>query len=127
MHAGDRAPDAPALRDRSGGMHRVFDVFRGPQATLLAFGDAWTSLLETAIAATGDAVRAIRVVDAATPAPDNGAIPVFVDSQGHASTAWEPGGQALFAIRPDGVVGFAADQVDEPPLMDWLRRVGLRL
>jgi hypothetical protein len=36
---GDRAPDAPVI-DANGNKLRLFDLFRGPHATLLAFGDS---------------------------------------------------------------------------------------
>src|SRR5207244_60018 len=37
VRAGDRAPDAPC-QDASGAALRLFDLFRGPHFTLLAFG-----------------------------------------------------------------------------------------
>jgi hypothetical protein len=48
-----------------------------------------------------------------------------VDSLNHASTIWEPGTGAIFAVRPDGVIGFADDRRDPVALVTWLRLAGL--
>ncbi|WGS54271.1 FAD-dependent monooxygenase [Paraburkholderia sp. D15] len=134
VRAGDRAPDAPGLLN---GQHsttlRLFDIFRGPHATLLAFGEGWKPILDAALAAAGDTVHAI-VVQPAGFSPslslnetgtNTSDIPTFVDTLGHANTAWEPGARALFVVRPDGVIGFATDQLDIDALIDWLRLSGL--
>lgn len=125
VRAGDRAPDAPGLQDREGAILRLFDVFRGPHATLLAFGDGWVPVLEAAVAASGNAVCAIRVLSAGASLSNTGGVRTLVDALGHASAAWEPGAGALFAVRPDGVVGFANDRPDAEALIDWLRHAGL--
>jgi len=125
VRAGDRAPDAPGLQDREGTTLRLFDVFRGPHATLLAFGDGWVPVLEAAVAVAGDAVRAIRVLPAGASFSSNGGVRTLVDALGHASAAWEPGAGALFAVRPDGVIGFAHGRPDVKALTDWLRHAGL--
>ncbi|QPP06889.1 pentachlorophenol monooxygenase [Streptomyces bathyalis] len=83
LRAGDRAPDAEAVTAR-GERLRLFDAFRGPHWTLLAFGGA--------------------------PLPDSvpaGVHPYEIrDAEEHAQKAY---GTGLFLIRPDGYTGIAAD------------------
>jgi 2-polyprenyl-6-methoxyphenol hydroxylase-like FAD-dependent oxidoreductase len=123
LRAGDRAPDAPGLLDSEGTSSRLFDVLRGPQATLLAFGEGWEPVLDAALAAA--LVQAVRVLPPGAPMPEAAGAQTLVDSLRHANTIWEPGTGALFAVRPDGVIGFANDQRDPAALMVWLRQAGL--
>lgn len=125
VRAGDRAPDAPGLLDCEGSTLRLFDLFRGPHATLLAFGDGWEPVLEAALVAAGSSVRALCVLPAGASLSNTSDVRTFVDSLGHASAAWEPGVAALFAVRPDGVVGFADERHDGNALIDWLCHAGL--
>jgi hypothetical protein len=124
LRAGDRAPDAPGLVDREGRSLRLFDVFRGPQATLLTFGEGWGPVLDVGLAAAAG-VHAVRVLSPGVAVPEDGGAPTLVDSLNHASTIWEPGTGALFAVRPDGVIGFADDRRDPVALVTWLRVAGL--
>ncbi|MGI5126998.1 FAD-dependent monooxygenase [Pseudonocardia sp. CA-107938] len=84
--AGDRAPDAP-LRTVDGRTVRLFELFRGPHATTLAFGGP---------APAGPHSYAI--------APSGGS-GELVDGDGHAFRAYgvEPGD--VVEVRPDGYVG----------------------
>ncbi|MFF2083743.1 FAD-dependent monooxygenase [Nocardia sp. NPDC058176] len=97
LTTGDRAPDAP-LRDAAGRPARLFDLFRGPHATLLCFDcqppaptartHAWTILRpDSGCATSGGANNAARSL---------------TDIDGHAFTAYDaaPGDRIL--IRPDG-------------------------
>jgi len=124
LRAGDRAPDVPGLVDREGRSLRLFDVFRGPQATLLAFGEGWGPVLDVGLAAAAG-VHAVRVLSPGIAVPEDGGVPTLVDSLNHASAIWEPGTEALFAVRPDGVIGFADDRRDPVALVTWLRMAGL--
>ena len=77
LAAGDRAPDAP-LRTVDGKAIRLFDLFRGPHATTLAFG------------------------------PDGGVVvgaEAFVDVERHAFAAYDATPGTIVEIRPDGYVG----------------------
>lgn len=94
LHAGDRAPDAPCA-DRAGEPLRLFDVFRGPRFTLLAFGDTPLPRLP------GEAVRVCRI---GKPGSDPRTTDV-TDTEGHAHRAYADKG--LFLVRPDGYVALA--------------------
>lgn len=101
--AGDRAPDATG-RDAGGGAVRLFEVFRGPHFTLLAFGDAHAGTVERVDARHGTTVTALRIL------PRGGACGEgdFVDEQGQARAAYDARGDALVLVRPDGYVGLYA-------------------
>ncbi|MBB4686114.1 FAD-dependent monooxygenase [Amycolatopsis jiangsuensis] len=89
LRPGDRAPDAP-LADANGKQVRLFDLFRGPHATELRFGDG----------PLGSQHPAYRVVPAGSVAKGE----ELVDMSGHAFAAYaaEPGRRVV--VRPDGYV-----------------------
>jgi 2-polyprenyl-6-methoxyphenol hydroxylase-like FAD-dependent oxidoreductase len=93
--AGDRAPDA-RLTEASGTAVRLFDVFRGPHFTLLAFGGAEVPALDLRYR---DMVRLQRLVRSRESASDR----ALIDGGGAAHRAY---GQGLILVRPDGYVGY---------------------
>jgi hypothetical protein len=116
--AGDRAPDA-ALPDAATGLPvRLFDVFRGPVCTLLAFGDGQVATAERIAAAYPDVVRACSIVPPDAGAPDR--IRTLVDPRGQVAAGYGVGPQALILVRPDGYVGFRADPPDADALQSYL-------
>jgi 2-polyprenyl-6-methoxyphenol hydroxylase-like FAD-dependent oxidoreductase len=78
VQGGDRAPDAPCRDADSGAPVRLFDVFRGPQFTLLELAGATVT--------AGDRR--------------------LLDDEGHARRAY--GDNRLVLVRPDGYVGLVA-------------------
>ncbi|GAA0534078.1 hypothetical protein GCM10009545_40810 [Saccharopolyspora thermophila] len=86
VRAGDRAPDSP-LHDENGRQIRLFDLFRGPHWTHLAF--------DAEPPATSPNVHAYRI----SPAPTGASL---VDAEGIAQASYDvsPGTHVL--IRPDG-------------------------
>jgi aromatic ring hydroxylase-like protein len=92
LHAGDRAPDG-AVADAAGRQVRLFDLFRGPHATLLVFGDSVP-------VAVPDDVHVHPVL----PAGRTAAGDAVVDAEGHVAAAYDvPDGTAVL-VRPDGYV-----------------------
>jgi hypothetical protein len=92
--AGDRAPDAPVV-DAHGRPVRLFELFRGPHATLLVFG-------EHARQVEGRPGLAVHPV---LPPGSRAEGPAVVDAHGHARAAYDvPDGTAVL-VRPDGYVG----------------------
>ncbi|MGV9721092.1 FAD-dependent monooxygenase [Nocardia beijingensis] len=86
---GDRAPDAP-VKDEHGRPVRLFDLFRGPHATVLSFGaQAEAGPHAYAVVRPGDQVSGPHVVD--------------VD--GHAYAAYAAAEGTRVFVRPDGYVG----------------------
>ena len=96
--AGDRAPDAPGLREGDC-TYRMFDLLRGTHFTLLAFGDGWGQVIAELQASFGDAVKS--VVIGATG---------LRDSEGHAAEAYDLDADTLLIVRPDGYVGLATNE-----------------
>ncbi|WP_040779931.1 FAD-dependent monooxygenase [Nocardia pneumoniae] len=91
LAVGDRAPDAP-LKDDAGRPVRLFDLFRGPHATLLSFGapvEAEPGVPAYAVVRLGTVIAGPHVVD--------------VDGHAHAAYAATEGTRIL--VRPDGYVG----------------------
>ncbi|WP_103353177.1 FAD-dependent monooxygenase [Amycolatopsis sp. CA-128772] len=87
LRPGDRAPDAP-LVDANGKRVRLFELFRGPHATELVFGEG----------ALGEHGHRIR------PAGSAAAGAELVDEGGHAYAAYEAEDGRRVVIRPDGYV-----------------------
>ncbi len=101
LQPGDRAPDAPC-RSANGSPVRLFDIFRGTQFTLLAFGKPGFPV--------GDVVRSFAV----GPAGD------LVDADGHVGRAYGVD-DGYVLIRPDGYIG--AITADDAAVREFLRAV----
>jgi 2-polyprenyl-6-methoxyphenol hydroxylase-like FAD-dependent oxidoreductase len=85
LQPGDRAPDAPLL-DANGKRVRLFELFRGPHATSLTFGDGPS--------------EGYRILPAGSVATGTD----LVDDGGHAYAAYDAAGGRRVVIRPDGYV-----------------------
>ncbi|MGW1676661.1 FAD-dependent monooxygenase [Saccharopolyspora sp. NPDC002376] len=88
VRAGDRAPDSP-LQDENGKEIRLFDLFRGPHWTLLAFA--------TELPATAPDVQAHRIA----PTPTSSSL---VDTDGTARAIYDVTAGTHVLIRPDGYI-----------------------
>ncbi|WP_433684398.1 FAD-dependent monooxygenase [Nocardia sp. CA-119907] len=93
--AGDRAPDGP-VKDEAGQPIRLFDLFRGPHATVLSFGAS----NEHADQPGTERYEVIRPGD-----HPSGRYVVDVDGHAHAAYHAVPG--TTFRIRPDGYIATA--------------------
>jgi 2-polyprenyl-6-methoxyphenol hydroxylase-like FAD-dependent oxidoreductase len=116
VRAGDRAPDARGL-DAAGRVRRVFEAFRGPHATLLAFGSEAARTATTACHDFGTKVVAV------TKSIEPGAL---VDEGGAVQRTYDTDDGSLVLVRPDGYVGFAGDVRDTARLADYLARTHAR-
>jgi len=114
--AGDRAPDAPC----EGAYVRLFDAFRGPHATLLAFGARHAGLVDAVNGRHGDLVRAYAVVGTGVAGP------CLVDAAGHVRAGYgvEPG--TLVLVRPDGYIGLVTGR-GEAGVHEYLDRIAGRV
>ncbi|WP_019926952.1 FAD-dependent monooxygenase [Nocardia sp. BMG111209] len=95
--AGDRAPDAP-LRGADGSELRLFDLFRGPHATLLVFG-------APAEIPADPGVRAFSIGSATDPNTDGRLVAV----DDHAFAAYAAGAGTRVLVRPDGHIAWRTD------------------
>ncbi|HEY0359972.1 MAG TPA: FAD-dependent monooxygenase [Mycobacteriales bacterium] len=104
VQAGDRAPDAPCRDPVTGSRTRLFDLFRGPQSTVLGVGE------RCAAALAGTETDLVR--------------PVLVGGDGmvddHGDLARVYGHDALVLVRPDGYVGLVADPGATGAVSDYL-------
>jgi hypothetical protein len=106
LRAGDRAPDA--LCGNSSGRIRLFDLFRGPHFTLLAFGAQaaaairdleWTPvniLRKCSVRLSGIAEEYSTIID--------------TDGTAHAAYGISDIDNVIVLVRPDGYVGLIASQ-----------------
>jgi 2-polyprenyl-6-methoxyphenol hydroxylase-like FAD-dependent oxidoreductase len=113
LRAGDRAPDALGLvgPDHS---RRVFDLLRGPHATLLGFGARWQPVIDECVAKSTGSLRGYVIVsDSESGSPTH-----YTDSEGHAQSSYGDG--ALFVVRPDNYIGMATLDVAANPVVEYL-------
>ena len=105
VHAGDRAPDAPGLRSGDH-QYRLFDLFRGPHFTLLAFGAGWDDVIAQIQTRYGHVIKHFTIdgphAKESTHALD--------DTDGHAARGYDIHSDTLLIIRPDGYIGFATNE-----------------
>ena len=121
VQAGDRAPDAACLNG-AGAVCRLFDAFRGPHATLLAWGAAHAATVAAVNAHYAAQVRAYTVLRPGEAA--NGASLVDVDGEiqrGFALDDASPG--PLIVVRPDGYIGFVGQAASVQALRGYLARI----
>ncbi|PWW24216.1 2-polyprenyl-6-methoxyphenol hydroxylase-like FAD-dependent oxidoreductase [Geodermatophilus normandii] len=127
--AGDRAPDAEGRDGGSGAPVRLFDLFRGPHATLLLFdGPASTDagyrrMAETARrvrAALGDDVRTCVVVPGDRRPTGLDDVAVFLDPDRDAHRRYAATAESLYLVRPDGYIAFRSQPATARPVLDHL-------
>nr|QKW93633.1 pentachlorophenol monooxygenase [Cystobacter sp.] len=118
IRAGDRAPDAPC-HDAAGTPVRLFEAFRGPHFTLLAFGATHADTVAQVNARYGPLVRAHTVVEPGDPSGAN----ALVDTHRHARTAYDLDGNALVLVRPDGYIGLITQHPSAGSVHEYLRLV----
>lgn len=119
VRAGDRAPDAPCS-DESGAPRRLFEIFRGPQFTLLVFGDSQNEVLARAKEKGNGLVNIVRVL---SPNQRMSA-DALLDCAGYARQAYDVrNNSALVAVRPDGYIGYFGSPGSWPGLDRFLSSV----
>ncbi len=102
--AGDRAPDATLPDAATGLPTRLFDVYRGPFFTLLAFGTDQIGAAERVGNDYPDLINVCAVVP-----PDGGRpelMRTLVDPRGLTGRHYGVTSPALVLVRPDGHIGF---------------------
>jgi 2-polyprenyl-6-methoxyphenol hydroxylase-like FAD-dependent oxidoreductase len=97
LHAGDRAPDA-VLVDNAGKQLRLFDAYRGPHFTAVAFGDqAARALNDLPWPMMGAPLKRLAI-DAQSSTADL----VLTDGNGSFRESYGVSEDTLFLVRPDG-------------------------
>lgn len=105
LAAGDRAPDAH-LATADAASVRLFDVYRGPHFTALAYGPAAAAAL-TALPwpVTGAGLTRVSIN---APGVDGDADHVLRDTRADIAKSYGISGDTLLVIRPDGYLASAA-------------------
>lgn len=114
VRAGDRAPDATGLHHPDGSPARLFDLFQGPQLTVLAFGAHHAPDAAALTAPYGRTARTYLIADPAEPSPVGAPGPAaldgaLTDTDGLAAKAYDAGPGTLVLVRPDGYIGTITD------------------
>ncbi|CDO69064.1 hypothetical protein BN946_scf184992.g13 [Trametes cinnabarina] len=112
VHAGDRAPDAPAIFDASGQRTQLHDIFKPMIHAVVVFttgvGDAEKidSVIQTVRALPKGTCQIVLLGRDTLPEPRDG-VATYKDAEGHAFAAYhiEEGRVTVVAVRPDGYVG----------------------
>lgn len=120
LQAGDRAPDAPCVAADERRV-RLFDLFRGPHATLLGLGAGTGPALRRAAGRHPGFVVPVLVTPDATTGPPQ--VVRVVDRDGHVGAAYGSLGEALVLVRPDGYLGLVVDGTDDGSVGDYLHRL----
>ncbi|KAJ7782041.1 FAD binding domain-containing protein [Mycena maculata] len=108
LRAGDRAPDAPALKDiHTGETKHLFDVFDAARHTVLVFSaspERISTVTQVLSRLPEDTVRCVAIVP--SDAADLQTEMVLEDTQGHAYSNYDSNGACDIAVvRPDFVLG----------------------
>lgn len=103
LDVGDRAPDAEPV-DAEGKPARMFDVYRGPHFTAVAFGNgAARALSEIQWPAAGAALRTVAI-DTQSPTADL----VLTDGNRSFRNSYGVDEDTLLLVRPDGYLALIA-------------------
>ncbi|HEY3658840.1 MAG TPA: FAD-dependent oxidoreductase [Steroidobacteraceae bacterium] len=106
LRAGDRAPDA--ICQNSSGRIRLFDLFRGPHFTLLAFGAQAAAAIRDLEWTPADILRKCCVRLSGIAEEDR----TIIDADGNAHAAYGTSDKdnVVFLLRPDGYIGLIASR-----------------
>jgi hypothetical protein len=115
VHAGDRAPEAPALIDMANGATTsLFDLLRPSQHTVVVFGLMDEKTITAALLDyPEDLIRIVFIVAENMKAGSTCERNLFYDSKYHARRAYSTDtGPRIVVIRPDGVIGALLDTTE---------------
>ena len=115
VRAGDRAPDSSFLVAATNKQGRLFDLFRGPHFTLLAFGeqpaphlpDVYKNFVHVYVVARGGNI----------PTTSDR---VLLDIDGYIHYFYGIKRNALILVRPDGYIGLTGSNLGPQPIIDYL-------
>jgi 2-polyprenyl-6-methoxyphenol hydroxylase-like FAD-dependent oxidoreductase len=115
IRAGDRAPDFPFIVAATGKQGRLFDLFRGPHFTLLAFGeqpvprlpDAYKNIVHVYVITRGGSA----------PASSDS---MLLDIDGYAHHFYGIQDSAMILVRPDNYIGLTGSKLNLQSIIDYL-------
>ncbi|MET9488136.1 FAD-dependent monooxygenase [Nocardia sp. NPDC006630] len=114
VRAGDRAPDGP-LKLEGGAAQRVFDLLRDAELTCLTFGSRAAGSVNSVARHHHSNIK-VQVLEVPRNSPATADIL-------QATYDVTVGDEIAFLVRPDGYIGFAADNNIAEALHDYLSRL----
>ncbi|AXI02422.1 FAD-dependent oxidoreductase [Aquirhabdus parva] len=119
LQAGDRAPDAN-LTAVHGGNVCLFDIFQGPQFTVIGFG-AYAAQVVNALewSSNGAGLKRVLINVDSTHSADY----VLKDSEQAFSRAYGITGDIVILIRPDGYIGHMANPEKPEKLKTYIKKI----
>jgi 2-polyprenyl-6-methoxyphenol hydroxylase-like FAD-dependent oxidoreductase len=130
VRAGDRAPDCSGLlRMNVRYPYRLFDITRGIDPVILLYVGKFAEpgpmeLIEGTVrnlkVAQGLQCRLVLICSPDAELPGVVGVTILRDSAGEFASAYAPGVNTGFVIRPDGYVGYHARPMTEPGLLNYL-------
>ncbi|GAA4228169.1 2-polyprenyl-6-methoxyphenol hydroxylase-like FAD-dependent oxidoreductase [Streptosporangium album] len=124
VHASDVAPDGPVLLDAGATHTRLFDLFRDPHFTMLAFGSQGAQAVEHATGELTDHLHAYTVIVPGQQPPAG--TTALIDTEGLVRRAYGAREDTLIVIRPDGYIGLIAHGPTDHAVRGYLDRTLLR-
>ncbi|HEY2841526.1 MAG TPA: FAD-dependent monooxygenase [Pirellulales bacterium] len=131
--SGDRAPDAVGLRRANVRYDlRLFDLFRGPHHTLLAWCDGpdavdgfrkLAKVSEVLHAKLPNLFRAYALTSSAIGKPSQDQLAILHDTRGEFARQYAPRNMEIFLVRPDGYVGYRAGSLELDNLTRHLAKI----
>ena len=132
-HAGDRAPDGPAVDAASREETNLFREFQGTHFSLLLFDGlahteaGYANLLQIARqveVSLGNTVKPYIVLSTdEVPEELNRDGSVLLDGSGTLHELYGAGVESVYLIRPDGYVGLRGQPAAAEPLLEYLDRM----
>ncbi|MEU8952526.1 FAD-dependent monooxygenase [Streptomyces sp. NPDC048489] len=125
VRAGDRAPDSQIL-DADGKALRIFDFFRGPHITVLAFGRQSLQIANLLAERYPRYVRSLGLSFSVSEKIGPSSYPattMAVDHLGYSRRDYGITGDVLFVIRPDGYVGMRSDKPNETDALRYVSQL----
>jgi 2-polyprenyl-6-methoxyphenol hydroxylase-like FAD-dependent oxidoreductase len=116
LEAGDRAPDAP-LQDSKGNRITLFDLFRGPNFTLLFTGDILIDDL-TQFTDRYKNIKPYHINFSKNASCKND--DCFIDADGYFGSVYGEHQNLIYLVRPDGYIGFIGDSTQTQEIIVYM-------
>jgi 2-polyprenyl-6-methoxyphenol hydroxylase-like FAD-dependent oxidoreductase len=131
--AGDRAPDVRGLQ-RAFTRHeiRLFDLLRGPHHTLLLYTASanpaqdcknFAELATALFQRFAGRIQTYAIIHSDCDVPQIEGLPTVIDRRNEFGQLYRPQSGAGYLIRPDGYIGYRADNLNLDQLNLFLKRV----
>ncbi|WP_263355630.1 FAD-dependent monooxygenase [Acidicapsa ligni] len=135
IQAGDRAPDCYGLhRENIRAPFRLFDITRGIDHVLLLYVGQFSapgqaelveSLAQKLKMTPGPKCRLVAICSPGTERFDAIGATILIDRNNEFASAYAPGINTGYIVRPDGYIGYHARPITESAVLNYLETVAL--